>query len=614
MLPRRGVHIMAPHATRAPARALARRPSARWRRARRARGGANRRARATREDDEDESLASASPSGTFDALRSVLGESLDDDDATEGDEDARASSAGATEAMDRASAARRSTTRARGDSTAASGRGETPRESDADGADASSSETPEKAMMREYLSLLVAVGGVKGTLAVCLAYAAGASAFGDFGAGTGGEAMDFARAASIGLAFAAPTAIYDALVMGVDWTARAEATNEAREEASGEVREASALERYFEPLSRYQEEETLNNPCRSMPFWMDASVALTARVADEMLERGVVLGLLAKWLADRAVEAGFEPYEVDAPAKAAAAFGVYLVLEARLRRVQRQTRVQAFRVERNKVTGKQKLVPVSEDDIKASAEKTKKPSLKFWEKKPDAAADDESSSPLSANKAPNVAETRAFENILRGKSVKDFLDGSRSRLLFVSQSLAFVVTGGVFAPIVGGYVADAMYIIHQRNTMTRFIERALGDAAPARGAGPPDPDTVRRAQAAAFKNMLARKKRRMGRDVVDAMRRDPSISRDVNVLFQDVVRKVKRVKDIDESTAVDEVLLAVNDFAADDAAADDAADDDSGVSYAERMRAALRRVSEDMDAIELARAESPPSADDDDPN
>ena len=55
----------------------------------------------------------------------------------------------------------------------------------------------------------------------------------------------------------------------------------------------------------------------------------------------------------------------------------------------------------------------------------------------------------------------------------------------------------------------------------------------------------------------------MGRDVVDAMRRDPSISRDVNVLFQDVVRKVKRVKDIDESTAVDEVLLAVNDFAAD---------------------------------------------------
>ena len=108
---------------------------------------------------------------------------------------------------------------------------------------------------------------------------------------------------------------------------------------------------------------------------------------------------------------------------------------------------------------------------------------------------------------------------------------------------------------------------------------------------------------------MARKKRRMGRDVVDAMRRDPSISRDVNVLFQDVVRKVKRVKDIDESTAVDEVLLAVNDFAA-----DDAADDDSGVSYAERMRAALRRVSEDMDAIELARAESPPSADDDDPN
>ena len=604
-------HIMAPRATLAPARALARRPSADARRARRARGVARGRARATRERDDDESRKSASPRGTFDALRSVLGESLDDDDATASDDDASASSARAVEADNEARAARGSTARARGDSTARSGRGETTRDADADGADASASETPETAMMREYLSLLVAVGGVKGTLAVCLAYAAGASAFGDFGAGAGGgEAMDFARAASIGLAFAAPTAIYDALVMGVDWTARAEAMNETREESSGEVREESALERYFEPLSRYQQEETLNNPCRSMPFWMDASVALTARVADEMLERGVVLGLLAKWLADRAVEAGFEPYEVDAPAKAAAVFGVYLVLEARLRRVQRQTRVQAFRVERNKVTGKQKLVPVSEDDIKASANKAK-PSFKFWEKKPDAA-------PLSANKAPNVAETRAFENILRGKSVKDFLDGSRSRLLFVSQSLAFVVTGTVVAPIVGGYVADAMYIIHQRNTMTRFIERALGDAAPARGAGPPDSDTVRRAQAAAFKNMLERKKRRMGRDVVDAMRRDPSISRDVNVLFQDVVRKVKRVKDIDESTAVDEVLLAVNDFAAsaadaDDDASDDSgdADDDSGVSYAERMRLALRRVSDDMDAIELARAESSPSDDDD---
>ena len=604
-------HIMAPRATLAPARALARRPSADARRARRARGVARGRARATRERDDDESRKSASPRGTFDALRSVLGESLDDDDATASDDDASASSARAVEADNEARAARGSTARARGDSTARSGRGETTRDADADGADASASETPETAMMREYLSLLVAVGGVKGTLAVCLAYAAGASAFGDFGAGAGGgEAMDFARAASIGLAFAAPTAIYDALVMGVDWTARAEAMNETREESSGEVREESALERYFEPLSRYQQEETLNNPCRSMPFWMDASVALTARVADEMLERGVVLGLLAKWLADRAVEAGFEPYEVDAPAKAAAVFGVYLVLEARLRRVQRQTRVQAFRVERNKVTGKQKLVPVSEDDIKASANKAK-PSFKFWEKKPDAA-------PLSANEAPNVAETRAFENILRGKSVKDFLDGSRSRLLFVSQSLAFVVTGTVVAPIVGGYVADAMYIIHQRNTMTRFIERALGDAAPARGAGPPDSDTVRRAQAAAFKNMLERKKRRMGRDVVDAMRRDPSISRDVNVLFQDVVRKVKRVKDIDESTAVDEVLLAVNDFAAsaadaDDDASDDSgdADDDSGVSYAERMRLALRRVSDDMDAIELARAELSPSDDDD---
>lgn len=88
-------------------------------------------------------------------------------------------------------------------------------------------------------------------LVVCLAYVAGASAFGDFGVGTGGEAMDFVCVVLIGLVFVVLMVIYDVLVMGVDWIVCVEVMNEVCEEVSGEVREASAFERYFESLSRY---------------------------------------------------------------------------------------------------------------------------------------------------------------------------------------------------------------------------------------------------------------------------------------------------------------------------------------------------------------------------
>ena len=141
-----------------------------------------------------------------------------------------------------------------------------------------------------------------------------------------------------------------------------------------------------------------------------------------------------------------------------------------------------------------------------------------------------------------AAETRAFDNILRGKDVKDFLDGSRSRLFFVTQSVTFVAGGSILGPVVGGFAADLLYIAHQRTAMRRFIDRTLGEDAPAASAGPPNAKTIRAAQTAAFGQMIRRKKQRMGRDVIDAMQRDPSVSRDVNILFQEVVRKTKSVK------------------------------------------------------------------------
>ena len=357
---------------------------------------------------------------------------------------------------------------------------------------------------------------------------------------------------------------------------------------------ASPTEAYLEPMAKYQQEETLSNPCKSMPPWMDATVALTARVADEMLERGVVLGLTAKWLADRAVNAGVEPVDATTPCQLFAAACVYAALEVRLHRAREQTRVQAFRVERNPVTGKQKLVPVRADEMSEGGDVAGTSGgplarARAWFSKR------QTEDVVESRTSPAVAaETRAFDNILRGKDVKDFLDGSRSRLFFVTQSVAFVAGGSIIGPVVGGFAADSLYIAHQRTAMRRFIDRTLGEDAPAASAGPPNAKTIRAAQTAAFGQMIRRKKQRMGRDVIDAMQRDPSVSRDVNILFQEVVRKTKSVKNVDETSAVDEVLLSVSDYGAEL----DARGDGEALSYAEKMRGALERLSVALDDFE----------------
>lgn len=545
-------------------------------------------------------------SSSIDALSSVLGESIDEgldvhveeEEAKRQSEERRRREEDAKRALlDTAST---TTTTTMNDTVKTTDGGK-------EGESATTS-SPEDKQLREFLSLLVAVGGVKGTVAVSLAAALGLNLFsGDVGTvGFDDTALttSLANDLALGLALATPTAIFDAVVMGVDWTRRAEAMNEREgtEDADG----GHALERYYEPLSRYQQEETLANPCRSMPAWMDASVALVGRVADEMLERGVALGIGAKWLTDRAVEAGAEPYDAATPAKMLALALAYGVLELRLRRAVRRTRVQAYRVERDRVTGKQTLVPVNQDELSGDRG-AKGPFARvkaaFTKEKPPT-EDAMTTTKGKTSKPANKSEAQALENIVRGKSVKDNLDIGRSRLLFASQSLAFIATGNLCAPIFGGYVADVLYIAHQRGAMRRFIRRALGPDAPELTA-PPDSDLIRKAQTAAFTAMIRRKKERMGRDVLDAMERDPSVSREVNVMFQDVVRRAKRVKKLDETSAVDEVLLFINDETNGDENNDgDASDPDA--AYAQKMRSALDKFSAQLDEYE-STADAPPA-------
>jgi hypothetical protein len=86
-----------------------------------------------------------------------------------------------------------------------------------------------------------------------------------------------------------------------------------------------------------------------------------------MLERAVVLGFLGTWIADRAVEAGLEPYDVEAPAMYAAVAACLVFFEVRIQRRRKRAKdaMRAFRVQRDALTGKQKMVPMTDDEVKA---------------------------------------------------------------------------------------------------------------------------------------------------------------------------------------------------------------------------------------------------------
>ena len=129
-------------------------------------------------------------------------------------------------------------------------------------------------MWREFLSLLVAVGGVKGTVAVCAAALCGGSAFGIRGLRRGrGRGDGSGRAGAPGIR------ARDA-DDGVRRRRHGRRLDRARRgderEKKDENPSASPTEAYLEPMAKYQQEETLSNPCKSMPPWMDATVALTA--------------------------------------------------------------------------------------------------------------------------------------------------------------------------------------------------------------------------------------------------------------------------------------------------------------------------------------------------
>jgi len=436
----------------------------------------------------------------------------------------------------------------------------------------------------ELLNLLVVTGGVKGSLAVVLGYAAGINALGSIH-------PDLASTFH-GFAFAAPVALLDALVMVPRWD-----LSDAKEDAleRGEV-PLGKMDKIQRALAKYQREEALSNPCRSMPAYQDALVAATARLTDEMLERAVVLGFLGMWIRDRAVEAGVEPYEAAEPAKYVAVVLVYLYLEVRLRSAARRgaRTMRAFRVERDKITGKQKMVPMDENELDAATRanggsenadprnrpgRKQTPRSEALEREVLGAVEAMESSSSSAKvkvKVPNETggarpsdgARREGENtppspspdgplvmspgqlgaspvgsLMFNQSVKQFFDGFRSRVTLIAQCLCFATAAdaNLWGPIAGGLACDVAFVAYQRLCMSRFFG-AAGVAQP-RGR-PATEREIKKTQMTLLRRDLERRRSALAGKLMDSVDRSPAAAgaREINVLMREVVGEVRAAK------------------------------------------------------------------------
>jgi hypothetical protein len=447
---------------------------------------------------------------------------------------------------------------------------------DADGVDPENERNPEKRAFMEFLTLLVVTGGFTGTLAVVLGYFTGIDAFALIH-------PDY-ESTIHGFAFAAPVAFLDASLMLPRWDV------DARPDPFPQTR----IEALRVALARAQREETLSNPCRSMPLARDFAVAAVSRLADEMLERAVLVGFLSSWIADRAVETGLEPYEATDPAKYIAIALLYAYLEVRLRRdaARDRQRIRAFRVDTDPATGKQTIRPMRETELNESAARASKgpgmndvkPTLAETTNENasgiEAVRSDASSAGDSVEGVPEIpaalaadaATSNPIGSVLFTRSVRRFLDGARSRASFVAQCLCFATAAdsNLWAPIVGGLTCDALFIAYQRLGMKRFFEAAGVELPVGR---PPTNEEIEKTRAVSLRRDLGRRRRSMDAldresfegNALEGVASEASGAKEVNILMREVVGEVRRGFALEkESDALTFVLRRVEKELGDD--------------------------------------------------
>eukprot|EP00218_Dolichomastix_sp_CCMP3274_P013858 CAMPEP_0170149282 /NCGR_PEP_ID=MMETSP0033_2-20121228/42378_1 /TAXON_ID=195969 /ORGANISM="Dolichomastix tenuilepis, Strain CCMP3274" /LENGTH=196 /DNA_ID=CAMNT_0010386223 /DNA_START=36 /DNA_END=622 /DNA_ORIENTATION=+ len=171
-----------------------------------------------------------------------------------------------------------------------------------------------------------------------------------------------------------------------------------------------------------------------MAVWKEYALIAAHTLAGEMLYRGVILTFLITWSADRFVEAGMFPDEATRPAQLTA-LGVFLLLSLVPKRSafvpRSEVKLKVRKIEKNKITGKNKLVEVqgdAEEDRRAQA------------------------------KANQMLVLRLY--VKRYEAVRDTLE----ELLACG---AFVLTGNLLAPIAGLIATDSAFSAWQRVVHTR---------------------------------------------------------------------------------------------------------------------------------------------------
>jgi len=329
--------------------------------------------------------------------------------------------------------------------------------------------------LQRFFANLVQLGGVKGTVAVGLAYFLHLDAFGSLHL----SAPDALTA----LVFAAPILVADAVLMAPDWELAPDA---AVAEAPVEPSVTLALDRtrvsprlgekqdardpwnaFCASAALFQRLKVSGNPAAGLALWQEGLLVLVGHLADEMLSRAVLLTALGRWARDRL-------YEADVVAEGSAdtaglwlALALVLALEAtrKQRSLFRTLPVQAAVLGKDKITGRTKvtaLEPASLADLSTVPALVRNLSDKT-------SADPE-------------AMRRIQQQVLAAReraSTVAQIDAVRSLVDWCAYGGSFVVTGNLFAPFLASTLVDVAFSGYQRRGAARqFVKnRARYDAA-----------------------------------------------------------------------------------------------------------------------------------------
>ena len=231
--------------------------------------------------------------------------------------------------------------------------------------------------LQRFLSYLVELGGVKGTVAVVAAWLLHLELFSSFSL----SAHDVALA----YALAVPILLVDAVLMAPDWSEAPDVDAGAVELANslpGDLlplppaadaappvpSDVGAWRQFVEAASLFQTIKVRANPGQGLSPSQELALIVVGHVADEMLARGVILGVASLWVRDRLYEADSLTMWTETANDQAApwlALGAILTFEAlrKWRSLSRNLGVQAALVGKDKVTGRTKVTPLDANTL-----------------------------------------------------------------------------------------------------------------------------------------------------------------------------------------------------------------------------------------------------------